>query len=59
MRRSLFQNARYWDLKAEEARAVADVMQTTVAREIMLRIAAGYDQLAEHARENQQKDKAA
>ncbi len=42
-------NTAQWLFKAEEARSLAEVMQDQTAKRIMLRIAAGYRRLAEHA----------
>lgn len=42
-------NPAYWRLKAEEARAVADTLQNSVARGHMLSAAASYDRLAQLA----------
>lgn len=42
-------NARNWRMRAEEIRTLAEHMSDAVARDIMLRIANGYDKLAERA----------
>ena len=42
-------NAAYWRERAEEARAIAAVMTTPIARREMLQIAVAYELLAERA----------
>lgn len=42
-------NAAYWRERAEEARAIAAVMTTPIARREMLQIAVAYEMLAERA----------
>jgi len=47
-----WQNARNWRMRAEETRALADDMQETEPKAIMLRIAADYEKLAQWAEKN-------
>ena len=42
-------NAAYWHERAKEARAIAAVMTTPIARREMLQIAVAYEMLAERA----------
>jgi hypothetical protein len=49
MRRALINDPNHWRARAEEARAIADEMSDIEARAAMLRIADGYDRLAQHA----------
>ena len=44
-------NAQYWHARAEEARVMAERMQSETARDEMMDIAKGYDQLADNAEE--------
>jgi hypothetical protein len=46
---TLINNPKHWRDRADEARAIADMMSDTVARSTMFEIAAGYDRLAERA----------
>lgn len=46
-------NPEYWHAKAEEARAVADLMQSEEARAHMLSVAKTYGRLAELAEKQQ------
>jgi hypothetical protein len=45
---SIRDDPEHWRERAEEARHVAGQMSDPVAREMMLRIAADYERLAEH-----------
>jgi hypothetical protein len=47
-----WQNARMWRMRAAETRALADEMEETEPKAMMLRIAADYDRLAEWAEKN-------
>ena len=47
-----WQNARMWRMRAAETRALADEMEETEPKTMMLRIAADYDRLAEWAEKN-------
>ncbi len=51
MLQSLIVSPKHWRDRAEEARLLAEDMGDTVSREMMLRIATEYDQLAKRARE--------
>jgi hypothetical protein len=42
-------DARHWELCAEEMRAVAEAMQSKECRAMAVRIAEGYERLAGHA----------
>ena len=42
-------DAAYWRYRAEEARAVAEMMRGHLGREEMLKIALAYDRMAERA----------
>jgi len=42
------QSSEHWRHRAEEARTIAELMDTPFARNQMLMIAEGYDRLAEH-----------
>jgi hypothetical protein len=47
-----FKNSEHWKMRAEEAKAVAELLQDPASRIEMLRIAEGYGRLAERARNN-------
>jgi hypothetical protein len=49
MRHALINDPDHWVSRAEEARAMAEEMTDPEARAAMLRIADGYDRLAQHA----------
>jgi hypothetical protein len=49
MRRALLNDPDHWRARAEEARTIAEEMTDIEARAAMLRIADGYDRLAQHA----------
>jgi hypothetical protein len=44
-------NVAFWELRAEEAQTVAEVMVDEQAAQTMLKMAEGYDRLAQLARE--------
>ena len=44
-----FENAKHWRLRAEKMRTLAEEGDESTVREMMLRIAADYDRLAERA----------
>ncbi len=51
MREPSFDNPRYWHMRAEETRALAEEMRSPDARDLMQRIADDYDRLARLAEE--------
>jgi hypothetical protein len=46
---TIIYDVQHWRDRAEEARAMADNLADPTAREAMLQVATGYDQLAERA----------
>jgi len=46
---TIIYDAQHWRDRAEEARAMADYLGDPTAREAMLQVAVGYDQLAQRA----------
>jgi hypothetical protein len=48
MRMSPTEEPEYWRDRAEHIRAIAEVMTDPPSREMMLRVAGGYDRIAEH-----------
>ncbi len=51
MARTVFYKYDYWQVRAEEACAVADRINNPATKLLMLRIARSYERLARHARE--------
>jgi hypothetical protein len=49
MLKRIREDPEHWRERAEEVRAVAELLSDPLAREMMLRIAAEYDLLGEHA----------
>jgi hypothetical protein len=49
MPKGLIDNPEYWHARAEEARVVADTMQDSTSREMMLRIVSDYERMAQRA----------
>jgi DNA-binding ferritin-like protein len=47
---SLLDNPGHWQERAEEARSIAEQMSDPDSKQMMLRIAEDYEQLAAHAR---------
>jgi hypothetical protein len=45
----MIDNPQHWRERAEEARRIADKLDDPIAKAAMLRIASGYEQIAEHA----------
>jgi hypothetical protein len=52
-----FKNPEHWEMRAEEAKAVAEVLKDPASRIEMLRIAEGYGRLAERSRNNSDAEK--
>ena len=52
MTSATWHDARIWRMRAEETRGLADDMQETEPKAIMLRIAADYEKLAQWAEKN-------
>ena len=52
---SLLDDPEHWRSRAEEARSVAEQLSDPESRRTMLRIAADYERLAEHAELRQRK----
>jgi len=46
---SILYNARYWELRAEEARVVADTLNDPEARRLMAEVVDTYEKMAERA----------
>jgi hypothetical protein len=46
---NLLDDVQHWRNRAEQARVLAEQMNDSLAREMMLRIASNYDQIAEQA----------
>ena len=49
MPKGLIDTPEYWHARAEEARVVAETMQDSTSREMMLRIVSDYERMAERA----------
>jgi len=49
MPKGLVDNPEYWRTRAEEARVVAESMQDTTSREMMLRVVRDYERMADRA----------
>jgi hypothetical protein len=49
MPKGLIDNPEYWHARAEEARVVAESMQNSTWREMMLRIVSDYERMAQRA----------
>lgn len=51
MPRHILNDPKHWHQRAEEARCLAEQMNDSESRRMMLRIAADYERLAEHAQQ--------
>jgi len=51
----LLDDPEHWRSRAEEARSVAEQLSDPESKQTMLRIAADYERLAEHAKQRAQK----
>jgi hypothetical protein len=49
----LLDNAKYWRTRAEEARVIADSLEDTRSKQIMLGIAGDYERMAELAEQRE------
>jgi hypothetical protein len=47
----ILNDPKHWHQRAEEARCLAEQMNDSQSRQMMIRIAADYDQLAKHAQQ--------
>jgi len=52
-----FKDPEHWEMRAEEAKTVAELLKDPASRIEMLRIAEGYGRLAERSRNNSDAEK--